>query len=417
MSKVKKIVAREILDSRGQPTVEGIVELEDGSIGIYSVPSGASVGKHEAVELRDEDKSRFGGKGVLTALSNIASLLAPALIGMDAANQKEIDMQMLTADGTENKSKIGANSILALSGAIAKAQSASLKMPLYQYIAKIALENTRQFAIPTPMFNIVNGGLHAGGNLDFQEFLLVPPKAKTYSQNLRFGAEIYAALKQVLKAQNHQTLIGDEGGYAPQLYANLDVFKLFEEAITQAGYTTGLDAFFSLDIAASNIKQGGTYRIKDKPVPQTPSDLIEFYISVNEQYHLLSLEDPFSQDDWDDWTDLMQKLGGEMLIVGDDLTATNVKLLEKAIAQKAINAVIVKPNQIGTITQTLEFVKRAKEAKFKLVVSHRSGETNDDFIADFAVGVGADYVKFGAPARGERVAKYNRLLEIEHELS
>ncbi len=417
MAKIKKIVAREILDSRGQPTVEAILELEDGSTGIYSVPSGASVGKHEAHELRDEDKTRFVGKGVLKALGNIATVLAPKIIGMDAKNQIGIDEAMIALDGTDDKSKLGANSILALSGAVAKAQSVSQKVPLYQYIAQIAGSNTREFTIPTPMFNVLNGGLHAGFNLDFQEFLIVPPKANTFSKNLKFGAEVYFALKEVLKSQNYATLIGDEGGYAPMLYSNMEVFKIFEEAITMAGYKTGLDAFFSLDVAASNLKEGSTYRIKDKPVPQTGSDLTEFYIAVNEQYHLLSLEDPFSDDDWGDWSNLLGKIGAETLIVSDDLTCTNPKLLDKAIAEHAVNAVLVKPNQVGTISETLAFIKKAKEAKFKIIVSHRSGETNDDFIVDFAVGVGADYVKFGAPARGERVAKYNRLLEIEHELS
>ncbi len=417
MSKIKKIVAREILDSRGQPTVEAIVQLEDAAVGIYSVPSGTSVGKHEAFELRDGDKTRFGGKGVLKVLGNISTVLAPQIIGMDAQNQQEIDSAMITLDGTDDKSKLGANSILALSGAIAKAQSASEKVPLYQYIAKIAGASTREFSIPTPMFNILNGGLHAGFNLDFQEFLIVPPKANTFSQNLKFAAEVYSHLKDVLKSQNYATLLGDEGGFAPALYSNMEAFKVFEEAVTSAGYKTGLDAFFSLDVAASNLKKGSTYRIKDKPVPQTAGDLIEFYISLNEQYHLLSLEDPFADDDWNDWTNLLEKLGGETLIVGDDLTSTNIKLLDKAIEEHALNAVIVKPNQIGTISETLKFIQRAKEAKLKIVVSHRSGETNDDFIADLSVGIGADYAKFGAPARGERVAKYNRLLEIEHELS
>lgn len=417
MAKIKKVIAREILDSRGQPTVEAILELEDGSTGIYSVPSGASVGKHEAHELRDEDKTRFGGKGVLKALGNIATVLAPQIIGMDAKDQAAVDEAMIVLDGTDDKSKLGANSILALSGAVARAQSVSQKVPLYQYIAQLAGSNTQEFAIPTPMFNILNGGAHAGFNLDFQEFLIVPPKANTFSQNLKFGAGVYSALKDVLKSQNYATLIGDEGGFAPMLYSNMEVFKIFEEAVTVAGYKTGLDAFFSLDVAASSLKEGNTYRIKDKPVPQTGSDLTEFYISVNEQYHLLSLEDPFSDGDWGDWSSLLGKIGGETLIVADDLTSTNPKLLDKAIAERAANAVIVKPNQIGTISETLAFVKKAKEAKFKIIASQRSGETNDDFIVDFAVGIGADYVKFGAPARGERVAKYNRLLEIEHELS
>lgn len=417
MAKIKKIVAREILDSRGQPTVEAIIELADLSVGTFSVPSGASVGKHEALELRDGDPARYNGLGVLKSLGNIARILAPALIGQEAASQQEIDNIINKADGTENKSNLGANSILALSGAICKAQSVSERMPLYQYIAKLAGLSTQKFSIPTPMFNILNGGLHAGRNLDFQEFMVVPTKANSYSENLKFGAEIYSALKSVLKAQNYPTLVGDEGGYAPSLYSNMEVFKIFEEAVLKAGYNPGLTAFFSLDAAASNFKQGDSYRIKDKPVPLKGTDLLDFYVALNEQYHLLSIEDPFSDDDWDSWTTLTEKLGKEMLIIGDDLTSTNPKLLERAISQKAANAIIIKPNQIGTITEVLDVVKKARDAKFKVIVSHRSGETNDDFIADLAVGVSSDYAKFGAPARGERVAKYNRLLEVEHDLS
>lgn len=414
---IKKIIAREILNSRAQPTIEAIVQLSDASVGVYSVPSGSSIGKHEALELRDNDKSRFRGLGVLKSLTTIATVLAPKLIGRDAQNQAEIDNLMISLDGTENKSNLGANTILALSGAIVKAQSASLKLPLYQYLAKLRGGNMHQFQIPTPMFNLINGGVHGGGNLDFQEFMIVPAKAGSYSDNLRLGQEIYLSLKETLKSQNQLTLIGDEGGFAPLLYSNLEAFKVFEEAIATAGYKVGLDAFFSLDAAASNIKQGSSYRIKDKPVPLSASDLSEFYVSLNEQFHLLSLEDPFAEDDWDDWTGLTAKLGSEMLIVGDDLTCTNLARLEKAISSKAAGAIVIKPNQIGTISETLTVVTRAKEAGFKIIVSHRSGETNDDMIADFAVAVGADYAKFGAPARGERVAKYNRLLEIEHELS
>ncbi len=417
MSKIKKIIAREILNSRAEPTVEAIIELDDKSVGIYSVPTGASLGKAEAVDLRDGDPQRYQGRGVLKALSNIAQVLAPKLIGQEAKNQKEIDDLMLSLDTTEGISVLGANSILALSGAIVKAQSASLHLPVYQYIAQVADTDSHKFRIPTPMFNVVNGGLHAGDNLDFQEFLIVPPMASTYSNNLKFGVEVYYAIKEVLLSQNLSILVGDEGGYAPTLYANLGVFKILEESINKAGYKLGLDAFFSLDIAASHLKNGAAYRIKDKPVPLSSNDLIEFYVSVNEQYHLLSLEDPLAQDDWDAWTNITQKLGGEMLIVADDLTCTNPELVQKAISSRAANAVIIKPNQIGTISQTLEVIKSAKAANFKIVVSHRSGETNDNFIADLAVGVGADYAKFGAPARGERVAKYNRLLEIEHELS
>lgn len=417
MAKIKKIIAREILDSRGVPTIEAIVELDDGAVGVFSVPSGISIGKSEAVELRDEDPKRFAGLGVLTCLEKIAQILAPELIGMDAKDQAKADVLMIAADGSQNKQNLGANTILSLSGAIAKAQAASAKIPLYQYISILLGAKSSEFLIPTPMFNIINGGAHANRNLDFQEFMIVPTKASSYTRNLKIGVECYYSLKETLKSHSASILIGDEGGFAPILYSNMDAFKMLEEASTKTGYKLGLDLFFSLDAAASNIKQGDSYRIKDKPVPLTANDMIDFYISLNEQYHLLSIEDPIEQNDWDSWKLITQKLGPETLIVGDDLVTTNLERLERAIAENACNAIIIKPNQIGTITETLKVVQAAQKANLKIIVSHRSGETNDDFIADFAVGIGSDYAKFGAPARGERVAKYNRLLEIEHELS
>lgn len=417
MAKIKKIVAREILDSRGVPTVETFVELNDSAVGIYSVPSGASKGKHEAKELRDNDKSRYAGLGVLTVLKNISQIIAPKIIGIDVDNQASFDNLLITLDGSADKSHLGANTLLSLSGAVAKATAVSEKIPLYQYISRLTGVQTDEFAIPTPMFNVVNGGIHAGFNLDFQEFMLVPPKSNTYSQNLKFGAEVYYTLKKVLQTHTNQVLIGDEGGYAPLLYQNSDVFKIFEEACTQAGYKIGLDAFFSLDSAASNLKQGSAYKLKDRPTAMPAGDLIEFYVQLNEQFHLLSIEDPLAEEDWDDWVQLNAQIGAKTLIVGDDLIATNLERLKKASEVKACNAIIIKPNQAGTITEAIKVVQAAKAVNFKIITSHRSGETNDDFIADFAVGVGADYCKFGAPARGERVAKYNRLLEIEHELS
>lgn len=418
MARIKKIIGREILDSRAFPTIEATVVLDDGTVGTYAIPSGISVGKHEAVELRDGDAKRYQGKGVLTALKNLGTVLAPSLIGMDASKQKEIDDVMKNLDGTENKSKLGANSILALSGAVAKAQSASLKMPLYQYISQLLSgEVKKSFTIPTPMFNILNGGKHGGGNIDFQEFMIVPPKANSYSQDLKIGVEIYYALKEVILNHSGITLLGDEGGYAPVLYSNSDAFKILDEAVARAGYNLGLEAFFSLDVAASNFLKDGAYKIRDRAVALTTEEFIEFYLSLNDQYHILSIEDPLQEDDWDGWKEITEKMGDKTLIVGDDLITTNLERLKKAVEKKSCNAVIIKPNQVGTITETIEVVKATQAANLKIVVSHRSGETNDDFIADFAVGIGADYAKFGAPARGERVAKYNRLLEIEHELS
>lgn len=417
MAKIKKIVAREILNSRASPTIEAIIELSDGSVGSFSVPTGTSIGKYEADEIRDQDPKRYKGRGVLIALQKIHQVIAPELIDKEFKTQEDIDNKMISLDNTKNKSNLGANTILAISGAAAKAYASSLKITVYQYLASAIGANINEFTIPTPMFNLINGGKHANFNLDFQEFLVIPPKARAYSENLELGVEIYNNLKDVLNEHNASTLVADEGGYAPLLYTNSDAFKMLEEAAAKAGYNAGLDLFFGIDIASSALKSGNTYRLKDKPVPLTNSDFLDFLISLNEQHHLLSIEDPFDQDEWDDWVLITRQFGNDAMIVADDLVATNIERLKKAISQKACNALVIKPNQIGTITETLKVVKAAKEANFKIVVSHRSGETNDDFIADFAVGVGADYVKFGAPARGERVAKYNRLLEIEHELS
>ncbi len=416
MSKIKKIIAREILDSHAYPAIEAIIQLQDGSVGVYSPPTGVSKSKYEAVELRDGDPKRYYGLGVLQALRKIATVIAPQILGYDAAEQVKIDQIMIGLDGTNNKSNLGANTILAISGAVVKAQAASSHIPLYQYIASLTGKKTSEFSIPTPMFNILNGGKHGSHNLDFQEFLIVPIQSNSLSKDLNIGVNCYFNLKETLKSHNFTTLVGEEGGFAPTLYSNMDAFKILEEAIYKAGYRIGLDLFFSLDVAAASIIQGSAYRIKDKPVPMTAADFVEFYLTLNEQYHLLSLEDPLN-DEFDMWRTLTEKLGNETLIVGDDIISTNPQRLQKAISEKACNAVIIKPNQIGTISETLEIINAAKTAKSKIIVSHRSGETNEDFIADFAVGVGADYGKFGAPARGERVAKYNRLLEIEHELS
>lgn len=399
------------------PTVESIVELEDSSVGVFSTPSGTSTGKNEAFELRDGDPKRYRGLGVLKALEKIANEIAPHLIGQDSQDQQNIDHIMIELDKTPNKQNLGANAILSLSGAVVKAQAASAKMPLYQYLSHVLGENANSFSIPTPMFNLIEGGAHADGNLDFQEFMIVPTKANSFTKNLKIGVECYMGLAETLRSHSLQTLVGQEGGFGPMLYSNMDAFKMLEEGAAKAGYRIGLDIFFAIDAAANNIKKGDTYRIKDKPVPLSANDLLDFYISLNEQFHLLSIEDPFAEDDWETWRDICRKLGTDTLIVGDDLITTNPGKLQKAIGEKAANATVVKPNQIGTISETLSLVKSAKDANFKIVVAHRAGETNDDFIADLAVAVGADYCKFGPPARGERVAKYNRLLEIEHELS
>ena len=418
MAKISRIVAREILDSRATPTVEGIVQLEDGAVGAFAVPSGISVGKHEALELRDGDNNRFSGKGVLKALNNIQTKLSPILIGKDANDQEQIDNAMIEADSTSNKSNLGANSILALSAAVTKAQAISLKIPLYNYITRLLGKDENQInPIPTPMFNILNGGKHGGGNVDFQEYLIVPPKSIAYSKNLQTCTEIYYSLKDTIISHSGLPLLGDEGGYAPTLYSNADAFKILEEAVSKSSFNLGVDLFFSIDVAASNFFIDGAYKIKDRPIAMSASDFIDYFVSLNEQYHLLSIEDPISEDDWESWQQITERLGENVLIIGDDLITTNLERLKKAISKKACNAVIVKPNQVGTITETINVIKEAQKHNLKIIVSHRSGETNDDFIADFAVGVRSDYMKFGAPARGERVAKYNRLLEIEHEIS
>ncbi|MBI2036328.1 phosphopyruvate hydratase [Candidatus Microgenomates bacterium] len=416
MAKVTKVGAREILDSRGNPTVETTVLLSDGSWGVSSVPSGISVGKYEAVELRDRDPNRFGGLGVLKAVGNVNMVIAPKLLGFDPIKQKEIDMVMMGLDGTENKGKLGANAILSVSQAVCKAASMSLRTGLFQYIGKLAgeygLTNTAS-RIPTPMLNIVNGGKHGAGNLDFQEFMVIPSSNKKFSDALHMGVVIYNALRDVLIFRNAIHSIGDEGGFAPNLFTNSEAFEVIVEAAKASGARLGYDVFFGLDAAASYFKKMGGYQLKDRPQLFSTDQLVDYYKTLVSTYQILVLEDAFEEDDWEGWVKLTRELSDKLLIVGDDLLATNKSRLTRAISEKAANAILVKPNQIGTVSETLALIKQARQANFRIIVSHRSGETNDSFIADFAVGVSADYIKFGAPARGERVAKYNRLLEIE----
>lgn len=429
MSKVKTIRAREILDSRGNPTVETIAVLEDGATGTVSVPSGASLGKYEAVELRDGDPSRFGGLGVLKATANVNQVIGARLVGLESNDQGKIDSLMVDLDGTKDKSKLGANSILSVSLAIACAAANSNKIPLYRYLNGLFLkERTTEGSsfggilptsiekMPTPTFNIINGGKHGAGNLDFQEFHVIPATIKPYREALQIGEEIYQKLKQVLIYRNAIHSVGDEGGFAPNLFTNLDALEAIQEAIKATPYVFGRDVFLGLDVAATHFKKGDHYQIKDRPIPLTSIEFAEYLQDLNNQYRLLILEDPLDEDDWEGWKQLTLALGEEALIVGDDLLATNVTRLNQAINQKACNAILVKPNQVGTLTETFEVIKVARQGGFKIIISHRSGETNDTFIADLAVAVAAEYVKFGAPARGERVAKYNRLLQIETEL-
>jgi enolase len=414
LARITNISAREILDSRGYPTVEAKVVLENGAVGISSVPSGVSIGKFEAFVLLDNDQKRFKGYGVLQAVTNINVLIAEKLKGVEVTEQKTVDQIMVKLDATENKSWLGANAILAVSQAVCKAAANSLGLPLYQYIRSIyAAEGP--FFTPSPMVLILEGGKHGAGNLDFQEFMVAPSSAKSYPHALQATVEIYYACEEILKHRNAIYLVGDEGGYAPNLFTNSEAFEVITSAISSTPYKLGSDVFLSLDVAASHFKSDGGYLIKDQPTPLSPREMIDYYEKLYLAFHLLAIEDPLEEEDWDGWKALMEKLGGSTIIVGDDLLVTNKKRLTRAIAEKACNAILIKPNQIGTVTETLETVKMAKEAGFKIVVSHRGGETNDDFLADLAVGVGADYVKFGAPARGERVVKYNRLLEVYEE--
>jgi enolase len=419
MAKIAKIWAREILDSRATPTVEAVCQLDSGYYSIASVPSGVSTGSHEALELRDNDENRFMGKGVLKAVQNITSVLGPQLQGMDPTKQREIDQKLINLDGTENKSKYGANAILATSMAVAKAGASSAGKRIYQHILEIAQQAglKTNLNMPIPLFNMINGGLHGAGNLDFQEFHVIPASSKSFSEGLRAGVEIYMAVGENLKRRGAIHSVGDEGGFAPNLFTNADALEVFVESIKATNYNLGRDVFLGLDVAANSFYKDGQYQIRDVSKPMNDEQLMEYYKKLNNQYRLAILEDPFHEDSWESWSKLTKVTGSQLTVVGDDLLATNPKRVQKAINEKACNAILVKPNQIGTITEALGVVKQARDTGWRVITSHRSGETNDTFIADFAVGIGSDYVKFGAPARGERVAKYNRLLSIESELS
>jgi enolase len=418
MNKVKNIWAREILDSRGIPTVETACLLDGGEISVSSVPAGASTGTHEALEIRDSQDKRYLGMGVLQAVNSVNTVLGPSIIGMDPTNQESIDKKLCEIDGTENKTKYGANAILSISEAVTKSAAASLKQPLYSWVFNLALKYNicKSVKIPTPLFNMINGGRHGAGNLDFQEFWVIPTSSKSYSEGLQIGVEIYHTIGKNLEHRGAIHSVGDEGGFAPDLFTNADALEVFVESIHQTNYSLGRDALLGLDLAANSFYKDGEYYIKDKSSSMSDVQLMEYYESLIGQYKLAIMEDPFYEDAWDTWKNFTKQVSSSTLIVGDDLLATNPKRLEKAVNEKACNSVLIKPNQIGTITETLQVIKIAREAGWKIVVSHRSGETNDSFIADFGVGVSAEYVKFGAPARGERVSKYNRLSTIDVEL-
>ena len=411
MTIINDIFAREIMDSRGNPTIEVEVFLEDGTVGRAAVPSGASTGVHEAVELRDGDKSRYLGKGVLKAVDNVNTIISPELIGFDATDQAGIDLLMIDLDGSANKGKLGANAILGVSMAVAKAAAQSLGLPLYQYLGGF---NAKE--LPVPMMNILNGGEHADNNVDIQEFMIMPVGAPNFREALRMGAEVYHSLKAVLKGRGLNTAIGDEGGFAPNLSSNEEALKVIIEAIEKAGYKPGEDIFLAMDVASSEIYQDGKYNLAGEGITKTAAEMVAFYEELVAKYPIISIEDGMAEDDWEGWELLTEKLGDKIQLVGDDLFVTNTKRLKMGIDQDIANSILIKVNQIGTLTETFETIEMAKRAGYTCVISHRSGETEDATIADIAVAVNAGQIKTGAPTRSDRIAKYNQLLRIEEEL-
>lgn len=411
MSIITDVFAREILDSRGNPTVEVDVYLEDGSFGRAAVPSGASTGAFEAVELRDGDKGRFLGKGVLQATDNINSIIAPSLVGLSALDQVGIDRFLIDLDGTPNKGKLGANAILGVSLAVAKAAADCSGLPLYRYIG-----GANGKVLPTPMMNILNGGKHADNTVDIQEFMVMPVGAATFSEALRMGTEVFHHLRKVLADKGYNTAVGDEGGFAPNLASNEEALAIIVEAINKAGYTPGEDIALALDVAATELYVDGIYDLAGEGVKKTAEEMVDYYAELVEKYPIISIEDGLSEDDWAGWQMMTKRLGKKVQLVGDDLFVTNTQRLAKGIATDTANSILVKVNQIGTLTETLEAIEMAKEAGYTAIISHRSGETEDTTIADIAVATNAGQIKTGAPSRTDRVAKYNQLLRIEEEL-
>jgi len=411
IASIKSVKAREILDSRGNPTIEVEVVLADGTAGVAAVPSGASTGKHEAVELRDGDKSRYWGLGVLKAIEHVNNEIGSAISGMSALEQAAIDQRLIELDGTANKARIGANAILGTSLAIAKAGANSRGIPLYRYLG-----GARANLLPVPMLNILNGGKHARGSTDFQEFMIMPVGAANFNQAMQIGSEVYHALHKVLEDKSLSTNVGDEGGFAPRLPSNKDALELILSAIDMAGYKADQDLFIALDPAASALYQDGKYVLSQEGVTLGSTEMIDYYVKLVSDYPVISIEDGLAEDDWAGWPLLTAQLGKQTQLVGDDLYATNMERLEKGIAKKASNSILIKPNQIGTLSETLAVIKRAQQAGWTTIISHRSGETEDTTIADLAVASNAGLIKAGAPCRSERLAKYNRLLRIEEDL-
>jgi enolase len=412
MTNIGAIIGREVLDSRGNPTVEAEIQLVGGAVGRAIVPSGASTGEHEAVELRDGDSARFLGKGVLKAVENVNGEIADALANWDAADQRALDQRMIELDGTETKSRLGANAILAVSMAAARATAAEYGLPLYRYLGG-AGANT----LPTPMMNILNGGAHADNNVDFQEFMVMPVGAPSFSEALRWGVEVFHTLKGVLKKRGYNTAVGDEGGFAPSVKSNVEAIEVVLEAIQQAGYKPGEEIAIALDPAASEFYQDGKYVFKksDKSA-KTSDDMVRFWAKWANDYPIVSLEDGLSEDDWEGWQNLTKELGGKIQLVGDDLFVTNVQFLQEGIDKGVANSILIKVNQIGTVSETLDAIDLARRNGYTSVISHRSGETEDTFIADLAVATGAGQIKTGSASRTDRIAKYNQLLRIEQEL-
>ena len=413
MSKISKVIGRQILDSRGNPTIEVDVILTDGSIGRAAVPSGASTGKHEAVELRDGDKNIFLGKGVSKALVNLEKHLAPAVKGLDVLDQRQIDNKLIECDGTPNKGKIGANAILGVSMAAIHAASNYKKVSLFE-----SLKITDNISLPIPMMNILNGGSHANNSVDIQEFMVFPVGASTFSNALRMGTEIFHKLKSVLNKMNMNTAVGDEGGFAPNLQSNEEAIEVIMEAINLAGYTPGKEIFLALDVAASelfNINEK-KYNLESEGKILTSDEIIDYYIDLVNKYPIISIEDGLDEDDWDGWVNLNNKLGDKVQIVGDDLTVTNIKRLEKAINLSAMNTILIKLNQVGTVSETIDTINLARENEMGAIISHRSGETEDTTIADFSVAMGMGQIKTGSASRTDRICKYNPLLRIEENL-
>ncbi len=411
MREIISVGAREVLDSRGNPTVEVDIETAAGVVGSAMVPSGASTGAYEAVELRDGDKDRYLGKGVLKAVQNVNQIIAPEIIGLDVTDQVEIDKTLINLDGTDNKSNLGANAILGVSMALSRAAAISLQLPLYQYLGGVSSRT-----LPVPMFNILNGGEHADNNVDLQEFMVMPVGAIDFPEALRMGTEIFHALKKVLKEKGLATSVGDEGGFAPDLKSNQDALEMLMEAVEASGYMPGEDIRFAIDVAAAELYENGKYNLKGEDKVLDSNEMIGYYKKLTDEYPIISIEDALDEDDWDGWEELTKELGNKIQLVGDDLFVTNTTRLQRGIENNIANSILIKLNQIGTVTETMEAIEMANKASYTSVISHRSGETDDDFISDLAVAVNAGQIKTGAPSRMDRVAKYNQLLRINESL-